>query len=374
MFDYDQLKKNYDVRFTAQQVEELVAIGIMVDNTPLEKQSRLFPQINKLTGLKDYIQQKYSKEPHLTYFSGGNHAIILEDKSTPVKIGTDGSGYSKEFGATAWHVSPGFSHLYKISDDNENETKIRNKLLGEPENPYALINSHWKMFHLFIGNDIGNGILEIPTLENEMNLVDLVKDLYRYQDKEELALEVITTARDIFIGLLVLKHYGIYHRDLWLGNIVINQAGIASIIDFGLATDIPHSSPKNNRKYGGANDLISFGQILYKLYTGNNLFKSTIEESSWVQADIIKKFRTECYQSSAMLTERMKQLEQIDGGFQQKTLQTIIAISLQAVKPDPSNNSFAHEGYYRYLREIFNKHLFLDENQDRSSDSYIRAF
>jgi len=84
--------------------------------------------------------------------------------------------------------------------------------------------------------------------------------------------EVLRYSRDIVNGMIELRQVGIYHRDLHPGNIMINDEGRAIIIDLHAATKNPNAIYKRNRAYGGNNDLVSLGLLMYKMATGNNLF------------------------------------------------------------------------------------------------------
>ncbi|MBW2997330.1 protein kinase, partial [Candidatus Woesearchaeota archaeon] len=80
----------------------------------------------------------------------------------------------------------------------------------------------------------------------------------------------------ILNGLLEIRAAGIYHRDLHDRNILIEaDTDRAVIIDLGAATEDPAEIHPLNRAYGGNNDLISLGQMMYKMATGKNLFNES---------------------------------------------------------------------------------------------------
>ncbi len=90
--------------------------------------------------------------------------------------------------------------------------------------------------------------------------------------------EVLDYSAQILNGIQSLRKHGITHRDLNLRNIRVNSQGEVKILDFGIATDELHPEAKGNRKYGApqgeeADDLISFGLLVYKMATGKHLIE-----------------------------------------------------------------------------------------------------
>jgi hypothetical protein len=67
-----------------------------------------------------------------------------------------------------------------------------------------------------------------------------------------------------------------------------------------------------NRYYGGNNDLISLGQLMYKMVTGHNLFNVSSGVSGTPQTkDSVKRYREEAYNDGRALL-RSKYFAQID--------------------------------------------------------------
>jgi len=87
---------------------------------------------------------------------------------------------------------------------------------------------------------------------------------------------VLKYGTDILNGIWELRNAGLYHNDLHDRNIMIDKDNDrAVIIDLGTSTENPEEVNPLNRAYGGNNDLISLGQLMYKMATGHNLFKES---------------------------------------------------------------------------------------------------
>jgi len=120
--------------------------------------------------------------------------------------------------------------------------------------------------------------VEGRTLESSIGSATLSPGLYQ------------RISADVFNGLTELKKAGIYHRDIRPSNILLDETkDRAVIIDLGDATDNPDAIPICNRRYGGS-DLLSLGQVMYKMATGHNLFNE-FGKPSIEAADEIEKLR-----------------------------------------------------------------------------------
>jgi len=93
-------------------------------------------------------------------------------------------------------------------------------------------------------------------------------------------------------GLASLHDVGIAHRDLSTNNIMVNDAGLAKILDLGLSKGVddittltsencffgtlPYVSPEQVRGLGAtaSSDVFSFGVVLYEMLTGRNPFSA----------------------------------------------------------------------------------------------------
>ncbi len=119
--------------------------------------------------------------------------------------------------------------------------------------------------------------------------------------------KIIGYAGGIFNGLLELKQAGIYHhRDIRPANIMIREGDDqAVILDLGIATKDKDALPKDNKRFGGPNDLVSLGQVTYFMATSKHLFldsdsmhvtkikRSIADEREKVYADVSGKLLEE---------------------------------------------------------------------------------
>ncbi|MBL7117021.1 MAG: protein kinase family protein, partial [Nanoarchaeota archaeon] len=119
--------------------------------------------------------------------------------------------------------------------------------------------------------------------------------------KESLLISPFSYGYDILQGIQELRNAEIYHRDLHDRNIMIDEFGEAIIIDLGAATTNPNEVHEQNRLYGGNNDLISLGLLMYKMATGHNLFSDESGHSYREEIkDSIKTEREKTYEDPTL--------------------------------------------------------------------------
>ncbi|MFH1064314.1 MAG: hypothetical protein V1729_04500 [Candidatus Woesearchaeota archaeon] len=118
---------------------------------------------------------------------------------------------------------------------------------------------------------------------------------------DEAPFESETVARysaHILNGLIEMREAGIYqHKDIRPANIMIDEEmDKAVIIDLGIASTEKQPKPKHNRRYGGPNDLVSLGQVMYKMATGDHLFAKSKSMERASRADRLKDHRDWVYE------------------------------------------------------------------------------
>lgn len=170
-----------------------------------------------------------------------------------------------------------------------------------------------------------NLILEIEHIYGD-SLENIIK-----QKKKLNYNEVLNYGSGIINGLIEMRQAGIfYHRDIRPANILIDEENDkAVIIDFGIATTNRQALPKDNRRYGGVNDLISLGQIMYKMATGEHIFTESESMEKTIYAKKIKDYRDIVYSDKTriLLTENLKK---VDENIRDKRLNILIKACLTA--------------------------------------------
>ncbi len=128
--------------------------------------------------------------------------------------------------------------------------------------------------------------------------------------------EIIQRSSEILKGLIEMRDAGIwYHCDIRPSNIMIDDENDKSIIiDLGSSTTDLNAPSVCNRRYGSyvrANDLVSLGQVIYKMTTGNHIFANDPSMEYSVYADNLKHYRDNVYAQSDMvlLSEHLAQVD-----------------------------------------------------------------
>jgi hypothetical protein len=147
--------------------------------------------------------------------------------------------------------------------------------------------------------------------------------------------EIITSEKtqiygfNIFNGLQELRQAGIYqHRDIRPANIMIDEKDDrAVIIDLGIATTDILAPPKDNRRYGGPNDLVSLGQVMYKMATSEHIFADSKSMERTIFADKLKDHRDWIYEGDQRLEPYLRKVEET---IKDKNIAEIIKLCLTA--------------------------------------------
>jgi tetratricopeptide (TPR) repeat protein len=104
--------------------------------------------------------------------------------------------------------------------------------------------------------------------------------------------EILNIVHQITLGLQCSHELGVYHRDIKPGNVILNESGVAKILDFGLARveglsaitmtgnvmgTIDYIAPEQvlNEPIDHRSDLYSLGILLYEMLAGKRPFKGT---------------------------------------------------------------------------------------------------
>ncbi|MFO7711181.1 MAG: hypothetical protein R6V53_05445, partial [Candidatus Woesearchaeota archaeon] len=78
---------------------------------------------------------------------------------------------------------------------------------------------------------------------------------------------------DLLNAVEELAHKNLHHRDIHQKNVRISLENKAYLLDMGITTTSRTDTHPLNRSCGGNNDLISIGQLAYKMRTGKNPFE-----------------------------------------------------------------------------------------------------
>jgi len=191
-------------------------------------------------------------------------------------LGTGVSGVVLRHEDTAWKFSTDIEHefdiLHRISQYHGNSQSHMLRVFGEIEGELGVQIEY----------------IEGRTLEERMSQPFTRNEILRYSSQ-------------IMQGLVEMRQAGVvYHRDLRPANIMIDEENDrAVIIDLGIATTDRSAPVRDNRRYGSSgsqpNDLISLGQIMYAMTTGDRLFATSTSMDETMYAERIRDERDEAY-------------------------------------------------------------------------------
>ncbi|MEA3430022.1 MAG: hypothetical protein U9R08_01995 [Nanoarchaeota archaeon] len=165
-----------------------------------------------------------------------------------------------------------------------------------------------------------NNVIEIPIQRWDQSTIILRyipgDSLEEILSRNPLSFEkTIQYTKGILAGLIELQKNGIYyHRDIRPANIIIDSLIDAPvIIDLGIAIMEEDACAKDNRRYGPsgpqANDLISLGQVMYKMATGKHIFAKSQSMEKTVYAQDLADHRDWIYADRIRLNYYFKKVD-----------------------------------------------------------------
>lgn len=266
---------------------------------------------------------------------------LTRDKSKDIypkisskKIIRRGKDYS--FIGTGYHslVLLNKGNAFKFSLNIQEEEELLRRL----DNPQNIIN-----FKQGIENNRDN---EKIAIELEYIQGDSLESILEKENKLDSE-KVLNYGSDIMNGLIEMRQAGIfYHRDLRPANIMIEETeDKAVIIDLGIATTDRNALPKDNRRYGGVNDLVSLGQVMYKMATGEHIFSESKSMEQTIHCHKIKDSRDLIYSDNTGQLIQEK-LELVDKNVEDESIKTLIKSCLTAKN---------HE--YKKMHKMFQSYL-----------------
>ncbi len=322
MFDVSpEVADSYPGEVKSYQIPVIARLGI--DPNKIKNHHNLLKLLDSLYNYRDVT----SKVENLGCIGTGANGIVLRAENDAWK-------FSKE-------IQKEYKFLDMINKRFEGKQKNIIKVLGEPGDVIS-DDGFSKTSYLDHKEDIGVKIEYIKgdTLESTIK-------------KKELSSEdVLRYASDIMNGLFEMRQASIwFHRDIRPANIMVDeQKDRAVIIDFGTATTDKYALQKGyNRRYGGKgqmpNDLVSLGQVMYKMATDEHIFAESPSMELSIHAHNIKDERDEVYADTT--GERLKPyLQKVDDNIKDNNLRDLIKSCL-----------IAKNHHYKKMYRMFEKCL-----------------
>lgn len=215
------------------------------------------------------------------FFATGTCGVLLRDENKALKITAEAREERSqlEMFAEAGIVPKNVMRLMHESVDNEQD------IYSGDVNDHFMILEH------------------VPGRTIEEILVD---------EEKMPAGQVLKYGSQILNGLSEMRQAGLWHhRDIRPANVMINDEDEAVIIDLGNATTDREFSPKFNRRYGGPNDLVSLGQLMYKMATGKHLFTRSRSMDTTICATDLKEHRVFVYGNAERVRYYTRKVERV---------------------------------------------------------------
>ncbi|PIN73081.1 hypothetical protein COV20_06265 [Candidatus Woesearchaeota archaeon CG10_big_fil_rev_8_21_14_0_10_45_16] len=176
---------------------------------------------------------------------------------------------------------------YKIGRNLENEYGVLKKMRAQER-------KRGRRFQHMARMKKGLGRGQVDVIELEYIQGRTLEQVLR--DSSLSPRRTLRYTQGIFYGLMEMRESGIlYHRDVRPANVIVDNKK-AILIDFGIATEEPQALIRDNRRYGGsndvaeihrANDLFSLGQVSYVMATGSHLFSESGDARSITAGDLV---------------------------------------------------------------------------------------
>ena len=163
--------------------------------------------------------------------------------------------------------------------------------------------------------------------------------------------------RQIFEQLYELNSFGVYHRDIRPDNVLLvnspdDEFKKAYVIDLGIASDDPDAVPMHNRRYGGS-DLLSFGQLVYMMKTGHNLFNE-FGKQSLEAADGIAKLRQRFCDDAGFRVQYLHKVDRdVSDAFLAKCIEACLMAGLRLGEKPLSCPEEMRDAAYAEVRQYF---------------------
>lgn len=282
--------QKYDKTLDGEKIAILYSLGFKPSILPQGKQDKLFLLFNRVIGNISFNLSEVKDAKKLKSLGVGASGMVLLKENTALK-------FSK-------NISNEYGLLKKIQDYHKNNQKNIIKIKSTPKK---------------------NVVLELEYIHGD-SLENLLKKHGPLPKSK-----ILSYSSDIINGLIEMRQAGVwYHRDIRPANILIDEKNDkAVIIDFGIATTDRHALPQDNRRYGGVNDLVSLGQLMYKMAFGEHIFAESKSMETTTKAKKLKDYRDKVY-SDKTYNLLDKHLKQVDIKINDKPLRTLIKSCLTA--------------------------------------------
>lgn len=313
--------EEYLTEFDGIGISLLYRLKINPSNTSTEEQKKFYDVLSGIINFKRVFEHTDS----ISFINSGASGVVLAETNLKER--------QKNRKKNAWKFSKEISKEYVflklINDYHRKSLKNVVRTLGA------------------VKDDI---VVRLQYIEGQT-----LDELIRTSQEGIAPAKILSYAYDILNGLIEMKQAGIwYHRDLRPANVIIDRIrDTAVIIDLGIATTDKNALPKDNRRYGGWNDLISLGQIVYHMATGKHIFDQSESQSITLssRAEQIKDYRNKVYTDpTGKLLQ--KHLTQVEEDVTNEDIKKLIVSCLKA-----GNND--HKQIFSMVKKKMNSGKFL---------------